>query len=54
MISALRAMTILLGLAAAQDGGKLAWKGKTEDPRAAMAEAKRQSQPLLLFFTSDG
>ena len=51
------AVAALLGLAsaaAAQDGGKLAWRGKTEEPRAAMAEARRLGKPLLLFFTSEG
>ena len=51
-------ISLLLGMAAAaaaQDGGKLAWKGKgKEDPKAAMAEAKRQGKPLMLFFTSEG
>jgi hypothetical protein len=41
--------------AAAQDGGKLAWKGKgSEDPKAAMAEAKRANKAMMLFFTSEG
>ncbi len=53
MTSSLQVVAMLLGLAA-QDGGKLAWRGKTEDPREAMAEAKRQGLPMLLFFTSDG
>jgi hypothetical protein len=52
----LRILATLLALstaAAAQDGGKLNWKGK-EDPKAAMADAKRAGQPILLFFTSFG
>jgi len=51
------AITAILGLAStapAQDGGKLSWRGKTEEPRAAMADARRQGRPLLLFFTSEG
>ena len=51
------AIAMALGLcsaAAAQDGGKLPWKGKTDDPKAAMAEAKQQGRPMLLFFTSEG
>jgi roadblock/LC7 domain-containing protein len=51
------AFTIALALAApafAQDGGKLAWKGKTEDPKAAMAEAKKANKAMMLFFTSEG
>lgn len=53
-------MTILLALlalsasAAAQDGGKIPWSGKSGDPKAAMADAKRQNRPMLLFFTSVG
>ena len=40
--------------ALAQDGGKLPWRGKSDDPRSVMAEAKRQSAPMMLFFTSVG
>jgi hypothetical protein len=43
-----------LGLRA-QDGGKLEWKGKgKEDPKAAMADAKRHGRAMMLFFTSEG
>ena len=39
----------------AQDGGKLAWRGKgNEDPRSAFADARAQGRPLMLYFTSDG
>ena len=52
MIAALAAFA---APAAAQDGGKLAWKGKgKEDPKEAMAEAKRQGKAMMLFFTSEG
>jgi hypothetical protein len=45
----------LASIAVAQDGGKLAWRGKgKEDPKLAMADAKRQGKPMMLFFTSDG
>ncbi len=51
-------LTFVLGLAAvaaAQDGGKLDWKGKgKEDPKAAMADAKRHGKAMMLFFTSEG
>jgi hypothetical protein len=53
-------MTIILALltlsasAAAQDGGRIPWSGKSGDPKAAMADAKRQNRPMLLFFTSVG
>jgi hypothetical protein len=52
-----RIAAVVLGLAAsaaAQDGGALSWRGKTEDPRAAMADARQQGLPMMLFFTSDG
>jgi len=48
---------ILLTLAAgawAQDGGKLAWRGKDESPKNAIADARAQGRPALLFFTSLG
>ena len=48
-------LTALAPAAAAQDGGKLDWKGKgKEDPKAAMADAKRQGKAMMLFFTSEG
>ncbi|HUR38001.1 MAG TPA: thioredoxin family protein, partial [Planctomycetota bacterium] len=40
--------------AAAQDGGKLSWRGKNEDPKTVLAEARAQGRPSLLFFTSAG
>jgi hypothetical protein len=51
------AIAIILGLAtsaSAQDGGKLLWRGRTDDPKAAMADAKRAGQPMMLFFSSVG
>ena len=51
------ASLMVLGLslpAFAQDGGKLPWRGKSDDPKAAMADAKRQQRPMMLFFTSVG
>ena len=48
-------LLVLSSAAFAQDGGKLAWRGKDkEDPKLAMAEAKRQGKPMMLFFTSEG
>ena len=44
----------LASAAAAQDGGKLDWKGKKEEPKAAMAEAKKHGKAMMLFFTSEG
>ena len=41
--------------AAAQDGGKLNWKGKGQDPVAgALDEAERDGRPIMLFFSSEG
>jgi hypothetical protein len=57
MRSKMWTIAMILGLAAAasaQDGGKLPWKGKGEDPKSAMAEAGRQGRPMMLFFTSEG
>ena len=51
------ALSFVLGLAAvaaAQDGGKLDWKGKKEEPKVAMADAKRHGKAMMLFFTSEG
>jgi hypothetical protein len=48
---------LVLAMAAsalAQDGGKLAWRGKNEDPKAALADARSQGRAALLFFTSLG
>jgi hypothetical protein len=53
-LQALAAVLVLSSAAAAQDGGKLPWKGKSDDPKAAMADAKRAGQPMMLFFTSLG
>lgn len=54
----LLAISMVLGLAsaaAAQDGGKLDWRGKGKDePKTAMADAKRHNKAMLLFFTSEG
>ena len=41
--------------AAAQDGGKLNWRGKGKDePKVGMADAKKQGKAMMLFFTSEG
>lgn len=50
----LNALAILAALASAQDGGKLDWRGKNDEPRSAMEDARRQGKPILLFFTSEG
>ena len=44
----------LVSTAAAQDGGKLPWKGKSGDPRSALGDAKSQGKASMLSFTSDG
>jgi hypothetical protein len=52
------AVPVLFCLAAAaeaQDGGKLNWRGKGKDePKTAMADAKKQGKVMMLFFTSEG
>ena len=54
-ISAMSMVLALATAAAAQDGGKLDWKGKgKEEPKAAMADAKRHGKAMMLFFTSEG
>jgi hypothetical protein len=41
--------------AAAQDGGKLDWKGKGQDPVApAFADALRDGRPMMIFFSCAG
>lgn len=49
-------MTLLAAVLvlATADGGKLDWRGKGGDPKAAMEEARRQGRPILLYFSSDG
>jgi len=44
----------LAGAAAAQDGGKLNWMGKTGDPKTAILDARDQNRPIMLLFTSLG
>ena len=53
-MSILLAVLTLSASVAAQDGGKIAWTGKSGDPKAAMADANRQNRPMMLFFTSVG
>ena len=49
------ALLSLVSAAAAQDGGKLPWKGKgSADAKPGLAEAKRLAKPAMLFFTSEG
>ena len=50
----LAAVLSLASAAAAQDGGKLTWMGKTGDPKSAILDAKDQNRPVMLFFTSFG
>lgn len=44
----------IAGTAAAQDGGKIPWKGKGEEVQPVLAEAKKLGKPTMLFFTSEG
>jgi hypothetical protein len=52
---ALLVTCLFAATARAQDGGKLEWRGKgKDDPKAAMADAKRHGRAMMLFFTSEG
>ena len=56
MRQAICTVALVLGLtsaAAAQDGGKLNWKGHS-DPKSAMLDARDQGKPIMLYFTSAG
>ncbi len=46
----------LVGAASAQDGGKIAWKGKEkgDDVKKLMDQAKKDGLGMMLFFTSLG
>ena len=46
----------LCGRVEAQDGGKIPWKGKGKDDdiKALMAEAKKEGKAMMFFFTSEG
>lgn len=52
------AIPMVFGLATAataQDGGRLNWRGKgKDDPKAGMADARKQGKAMMLFFTSEG
>ena len=54
ILCALLAVLGLSSAAIAQDGGKIPWRGRSDDPKDAMAEAKRTSRPIMLFFSSVG
>jgi hypothetical protein len=38
----------------AQDGGKIPWKGKSGDEKAAMADAQKSGKAMMMFFTAEG
>ena len=42
--------------AQAQDGGKIPWKGKgkSDDVKAIMADAKKNGMAIMMFFTAEG
>jgi thioredoxin-related protein len=44
----------LHSMTSAQEGGKLNWKGRTNDPRTAMLDARDQGKPIMLYFMSVG
>ena len=51
---ALALATGLCGTVEAQDGGKIPWKGKNDDVKAALEEAKKDGKAVMMFFTSEG
>lgn len=53
---ALAVLAAACGSTAAQDGGKIGWKGKGkgDDLKTIMADAKKAGKPMMLFFTSEG
>ena len=52
---ALAIVAALSGTLAAQDGGKIPWKGKgSDDLKAIMDEAKKEGKAMMMFFTSEG
>src|SRR5438105_4891126 len=54
-ILSLAVLPALAASALAQDGGKLDWKGKGQDPIApALRDALRDGRPIMAFFTSQG
>lgn len=53
------ALALVAGLACsadAQDGGKIAWlgKGKDDDVKKIMDQAKKDGKAMMMFFTADG
>lgn len=53
-VAAAALLAAACGSAGAQDGGKIAWKGKGEDVKAVMAQAKKDGKAMMMFFTSEG
>lgn len=52
---ALPLLLLLASPAAAQDGGKIAWKGKGDDPvQGAYEAALRDAKPIVMFFSVEG
>lgn len=59
MIRTMAALAVFLGAACgaqAQDGGKIPWKGKGkgDDVKAILADAKKSGKAVMMFFTSEG
>jgi hypothetical protein len=54
MRQALWAIVLLGGCGASESGGGIPWRGKGEDVKAVMAEAKAAGKPMMLFFSSEG
>ena len=47
-------MISLHSMTPAQEGAKLNWKGRTNDPRTAMLDARDQGKPIMLYFMTAG
>jgi hypothetical protein len=54
MRKALWTALLLTGCGPSGNGGGIPWRGKGEDVKAVMAEAKAAGKPMMLYFSSDG
>jgi hypothetical protein len=55
LLLSLALLPALASAAAAQDGGKIVWKGKGADSlQAAFEDALRDAKPIVLFFSIEG
>ena len=56
ILSILAVCTIAACTPKTMDGGKVPWKGrgKSDDVKGIMADAKRNGMAIMMFFTSEG